>query len=137
MDISKNIHQEIRLWQKSTNQITEEWIVEYFELSEEDSASGIDYYWVANDVGTVFEFADYFFDFNTVLKCYELGINKEQLFTWYDFCLDSHPVNISLAKYILSPEEIKEAEEKHLEELKDRVRSAEETFKKALEEYGK
>jgi len=122
-------------WQRLTNQITEQWIVEYFELSKEDSASGIDYYWVANDVGTIFEFADYFFDFNTVLKCYELEISKEQLFQWYDFCLSNHSVNISLAKFILSPQEKKEQEEKHLEELKDRVRSAEETLKQALDKY--
>lgn len=132
MDISKNIHQEIRLWQKATNEITEQWIRDYFEIEEDEP---IDYYWVANDIATVFEFADYFFDFNTVLKCYELDINKENLFLWYDFCLSNHSVNISLTKFILNPEERKEAEEKHLEELKDRVKSAEETFKKALSEY--
>lgn len=76
-----------------------------------------------------------YFNFDTVLKCYELGISKENLFLWYDWCLDNQSVNISLAKFILSPQERKEAEEKHLEELKDRVRSAEETLKQALEKY--
>lgn len=132
MDISKNIHQEIRLWQKSTNEITENWIRDYFEV-EEDEDIQID--WVANDFGGVFEFADMYFNFDTVLKCYELGISKENLFLWYDWCLDNQSVNISLAKFILSPQERKEAEEKHLEELKDRVRSAEETLKQALEKY--
>jgi len=132
MDISKNIHQEIRLWQKSTNEITEQWIRDYFEVEEDE---GIQIDWVANDFGGVFEFADYFFDFNTVLKCYELDISKEQLFQWYDFCLSNHSVNISLAKFILSPEEKKEQEEKHLEELKERVMSAEETLKQALDKY--
>lgn len=122
-------------WKKLTNQITEQWITEYFQLSEEEVASGIDYYWVADDVGTIFEFADYFFDFNTVLKCYELDISKENLFLWYDFCLSNHSVNISLAKFILSPEDKKEAEEKHLEELKNRVKSAEKTLKQALDKY--
>jgi len=129
-----NIQQEIRMWQKATNEITEQWIRDYFEIEEDEP---IDYYWVANDVATVFEFADYFFDFNTVLKCYELDINKENLFLWYDFCLENHSVNISLAKFILSPQERKEVEKKHLEELKDRVRSAEETLKQALEKYEK
>ena len=134
MDISKNIHQEIRLWQKSTNEITENWIRDYFEVEEDEE---IYFDWVANDVGTIFEFADYFFDFNTVLKCYELEISKEQLFQWYDFCLSNHSVNISLAKYILSPQERKEAEEKHLKELRDRMDLAKKEFKKAIKDYKK
>lgn len=132
MDTSKNIHQEIRLWQKSTNEITENWIRDYFEVEEDEE---IYFDWVANDVGGVFDFADYWFDFNTILKCYELNISKEQLFQWYYFCLENHSVNISLAKFILSPEDKKKAEERYLEELKDRVRSAEETLKQALDKY--
>jgi len=122
----------IAKWINLTNEITEQWLRDYFEIQEDEE---IYFDWVANDVGTIFEFADYFFDFNTVLKCYELGINKEQLFYWYYYCLENEFVNISLAKFILSPKERKEAEKKHLEELKDRVRSAEETLKQALENY--
>lgn len=129
------IKNKILEWKKFTNQITEQWITDYFELSKEEAVSGIDYYWVADDVGTIFEFADYFFDFNTVLKCYELDISKENLFLWYDFCLSNHSVNISLAKFILSPEDKKKAEEKHLEELKERVKSAEKALKEAILNY--
>lgn len=98
----------IAKWINLTNEITEQWLRDYFEIQEDEE---IYFDWVANDVGTIFEFADYFFDFNTVLKCYELEISKEQLFQWYDFCLSNHSVNISLAKFILSPKERKEAEE--------------------------
>lgn len=122
----------IKKFKSLTNEITENWIRDYFEVEEDEE---IYFDWVANDVGGVFDFADYWFDFNTVLKCYELNISKENLFLWYDFCLSNHSINISLAKFILSPEEKKEQEEKHLEELKDRVRSAEETLKQALEKY--
>ena len=132
MNISKNIHQEITLWQKSTNRITEQWIRDYFEI-EKDEEVEID--WVVNDIGGVFSFVDYYFDFNTVLKCYELDIAKEQLFEWYSYCLENQHINISLAKYILSPEERKEKEEKHLQELKERVIFAEQEFKKALKNY--
>jgi len=132
MDISKNIHQEIRLWQKSTNEITENWIRDYFEIEEDEE---IYFNWVADDVGTIFEFADYWFDFNTVLKCYELDISKEQLFEWYDFCLENQKVNISLAKFILSPKERKEQQKIALEQSKERLKFAEEEFKKALEKY--
>jgi hypothetical protein len=121
-------------WQRLTNEITENWIRDYFEIEEDEE---IYFDWVANDTGTIFNFADYWFDFNTVLKCYELDITREQLLNWYNFCLDNHSVNISLARFILSPEERKQAEEKHLAELKERVKSAEKTLKEALGHYEK
>ena len=118
-------------WEQKTTEITETFLYDYFDDVKPS------YFWVGEEVGGILNYGDYWFNFSDILTCYKLSITEEQLINWYDFCLDNHPVNISLAKYILSPEERKEAEEKHLEELKDRVRSAEETFKKALEEYGK
>lgn len=88
---------DIDSWKRLTDKITTTWVKEYFELTSADDSS-VD--WVANDIGGVFNFSDYFFDFNTVLKCYELDISKENLFLWYDFCLSNHSVNISLAKYL-------------------------------------
>ena len=122
----------ISKWGNLTNEITENWIKEYFELEEDES---VDFYWVADDIGTIFEFADYFFNFSNVLDCYKYNISKEKLFLWYEYCLDNQFVNISLAKYILSPQERREAEEKHLTELKERVELAEKEFQKAIEEY--
>lgn len=130
MDISKNIHQEIRLWQKSTNEITENWIRDYFEVEEDEE---IYFDWVT--VGGVFSFADYWISFENVLECYKLDVKREDFFDWYDKCLENQSFTLSLSNFILSPEEKKEQEEKHLEELKDRVRSAEETLKQALEKY--
>ena len=122
----------ISKWGNLTNEITENWIKDYFELEEDES---VDFYWVADDIGTIFEFADYYFNFSNVLDCYKYNISKEKLFLWYEYCLEEQFVNISLAKFILSPQERKEAEEKYLEELRERVKSAEKEFKKALEEY--
>jgi hypothetical protein len=119
----------IKKWEKITKEITEQFLLDYFE---DDSP---DYYYVANEVGGVFCYADYWFSFSDVLKCYELGITKEQLIEWYDFCLENQTVNISLAKYILSPQEREEQHKKHLAELKERVRVAEEELKKAIEEH--
>ena len=118
-------------WKKLSNRIAEQFLYHYFDDLDPY------YWWVSDDIGGVFNYGDYFFSFDTILTCYKLDITFEQLINWYDFSLSNQSVNISLAKYILSPKERREAEEKHLEELKDRVRSAEETFKKALEEYGK
>jgi len=122
-------------WQKLTNSITENWIREYFELSKEDVASGIDYFWVSDDVGSIFEFADMWFNFSDILDCYKYNISREQLFGWYDFCLSNQFVNISLARFILSPQEKREQEEKQLAQLKERVELAEKEFKEAMERY--
>jgi len=124
----------IAKWGNLTNEITERWIRDYFEIEEDEE---VDFDWVADQVGTIFQFADYFFNFNDVLTCYKLDITIEQLFAWYDFCLESQKVNISLAKYILSPEERKQQEAKYLADLEVRVKIAEKEFNKALEEYGK
>ena len=116
-------------WKKLSNKIAEQFLYHYFDDLDPD------YWWVSNDVGGVLNYGDYFFSFDTILTCYKLEITFEQLISWYDFCLSNQSVNISLAKYILSPQERKEAEEKHLAELKNRVELAEKEFQKAIDEY--
>lgn len=129
-----DIKNKIFTWNNLTSDITEQWIREYFDWDEDEE---VYFDWVSDETGGVFNFADYWFSFDTVLKCYELNISKEQLMNWYYWCLDNQSVNISLAKYILSPQERREAEEKHLEELRNRVKIAEEEFNKVLKEYEK
>lgn len=120
----------IAKWENLTNEITEKWIIDYFEIEEGEE---IDFDWVADEVGTIFQFADYFFNFNDVLTCYKLGITREQLLSWHDLGIESQKINISLAKYILSPEERKTQEEEYLKELKGRVKWAEKILKEALD----
>ena len=123
--------EDITSWEILTNSLVEKFLYDYFDDVNPD------YWWVANDVGGVLNYGDYFISFDTILTCFKLEITFEQFISWYDFCLDNQSVNISLAKYILSPKERKEAEEKHLKELKNRVELAEKEFQKALDEYGK
>ena len=124
-----NIKNEILEWENLTNKLTSRFLYDYFDDLDPD------YWWVSNDVGGVFNYGDYFINFDTILTCYKLEITFEQFISWYDFSLSNQSVNISLAKYILSPKERKEAEEKHLVELKNRVELAEKEFQKAIEEY--
>lgn len=116
-------------WKKLSNKIAEQFLYHYFDDLDPD------YWWVSNDVGGILNYGDYFFSFDTILTCYKLEITFEQFISWYDFCLSNQAINISLAKYILSPKERKEAEKKYLAELKNRVELAEKEFKKALDEY--
>ena len=127
--MKNNIFDNIIKWRATTNIIVRQFLIDYFEDGTPD------FWWVSDDIGGVFCYGDYFFSFDVPLKCYELDISKEGLINWYNFCLENQSVNISLAKYILSPKERKEAEEKHLAELKNRVELAEKEFKKALDEY--
>ena len=124
-----NIKNEILEWENLTNKLTSRFLYDYFDDVNPD------YWWVSNDVGGVLNYGDYFFSFDTILTCYKLDITFEQLINWYDFSLSNQSVNISLAKYILSPKERREAEEKHLAELKNRVELAEKEFQKAIDEY--
>ena len=124
-----NIKNEILEWENLTNKLTSRFLYDYFDDVDPD------YWWVSNDVGGVLNYGDYFFSFDTILTCYKLDITFEQLINWYDFSLSNQSVNISLAKYILSPKERREAEEKHLTELKKRVEMEEKEFQKAMDEY--
>ena len=124
-----NIKNEILEWENLTNKLTSRFLYDYFDDVDPD------YWWVSNDVGGVLNYGDYFFSFDTILTCYKLDITFEQLINWYDFSLSNQSVNISLAKFILSPKERREAEEKHLAELKNRVELAEKEFQKAIDEY--
>lgn len=126
--------QQILDWERITNEITHNWIKDYFDIEDDDES---DFDWMGKDVGGVFNFGDYYFNFSDILVCYKQDITKEQLFKWYYFCLENHSINISLARFILDPKERDEAEKKHLEELKLRVESAKKEFKEAIENYGK
>lgn len=121
-------------WKTITNSITENWIREYFDLYDDEEIS-VD--WVANDVGSIFEFADMYFNFSDILDCYKYNISRESLFLWYDYCLSNEFVNISLANFILSPQKRKEQEEKELAQLKERLESAKKELKEAIERYNK
>lgn len=119
----------IKEWKEFTSQIMEDFLYDYFDDKKPK------YYWVGDEVGGILNYGDYFFNFSDILMCYKLKITFEQLINWYDFCLENQSIHISLSKYILSPEERKEAEEKHLKELRDRMELAEKEFKKAIENY--
>lgn len=124
---------QINKWKVLTDEITEMWIREYFEIGEDEEVS---YDWVCDDIGTVFCFADYWFNFSDVLDCYKHKITKEQLFDWYYYILTEPYINISLAKYILSSEEKDKKEKESLERSIKNLEMAQEEFNKAMEKYG-
>jgi hypothetical protein len=123
---------DIDRWEELTNRITSQWVKTYFELGDDEDIT-ID--WVADDVGGIFEFADYFFSFSDILDCYKHKITKEQLFNWYEHNISEPYVNISLAKFILSPEERAKREKESLDISKKNLEMAQEEFNKTMEKY--
>ena len=118
--------EKINQWGKITDSIVREFLLNYFD----DNSP----YWDWVSLGGVFNYGDYWFDFNVVLDCYRLEVTYEQLMSWYDSSLEQQH-DLSLEDYIKSPEKRKQQEEKYLSDLKQRVVEAEETLKKAMEEY--
>lgn len=122
----------IEEWNKLTDKITQEWIRKYFKIPEDEELS---YYWIANQIGTVFEFADYWFDFQNVLDCYKYDISRENLFDWYDACLSDSSFSLSLKNFILKPEELKEQQRLRVHRANQALKIAEKEFKEAMQKY--
>lgn len=118
-------------WTNLTNEIIEQWIKDYFEIEEDET---IYFDWV--NLGSVFYFADYYIDMKDVLECRRLDVASDVWHRYYEFCLETES-KISLEDFILSPKKLKEKEEKHLEELKERLKLAEKLLKEALDKYEK
>jgi hypothetical protein len=116
-------------WKNLTDKITKNWIGEYFELDEGDPIM-ID--WVTDNIGEVFSYGDYWFSFRNILDCYKHNINREQLFLWYEHCLENEITDVSLSEFILAPEEKSRRDMQELERLKNNVKLAKEEFKNAL-----
>ena len=60
--------QQILDWERITNEITHDWIKDYFDIEEDDE---MDFDWVNDDIGGVFNFADYYFNFSDILSFYK------------------------------------------------------------------
>lgn len=128
MTVSKMIDS----YESFTNRLTEEFIVKYFELEEEDTEDGIVFYWVGGEVGGVFEFADYYINFSDVIFCLKNKVCIDKYFSYYYWNLNNHPNFINLQSFIWGASEIKQD---ILAKKKLAVERAEEVLKIAIEDY--
>ncbi len=79
--------------------IVDEFVEKYF-VDNDNKRSDFDLDWVANEIGGVVQISDYYFSMNDIVETLRLQPSKEQLFNWYNKCLDDH-IGYSL-KYFLS-----------------------------------
>ena len=121
----------IARWTNLANEITEQWIRDYFEIEEDEH---IYFDWIT--LGSIFQFSDYYINFEDILECRRLDVKPDVFLRYYDFCLETQS-HMKLEDFILSPKKLKEKEEKYLQELKENLIFAEETLKQAIENYGK
>ena len=126
----------IKKWEKLTNEITEGWIEKYFEVDVFEEVIEVD--WVGGEIGGVFLYGDYYVSFSDVLTCFNLNIEPTKFFQWYDNTLEQYSVGVNtmnLKNFIEFPQESLKQREAYLKVLEDRVKEAEETLKKAIEEH--
>src|SRR5690349_19233445 len=110
-------------YKKLVNKIVEYFIKSYFDLESKD------FYWVSNNI--IF-FGDYYIDFYDIIYCLENIVDKDKYFQYYAWCLDNYgKEDLTLRQWLLEPEERKRQEELYLNELKERVKTAE----KELNDY--
>ena len=115
------------MYKQSCNKLVVKWLEDYFD------AEDFDYTWM-DRYGSIFEFADYYINFSTILDCYKYNVTKEQFFDWYDQSVEQ-TTDLSLPDFILLPEKREEVRQKHLKELEQRVKTAEKELEKEIEKY--
>lgn len=115
----------IFMYRQSCDKLVVKWLEDYFD------AEYFDYDWI--NFGDIFQFADYYVNVSTILECYELGVSKEDFFNWYESSLEQLS-DLSLSDFVILPAKREEVRQKYLAELKERVKTAKEELKKALNE---
>jgi len=125
---------EIKAWKRSTEFLTQEFLIKYFELEELDEE---DFYWMGNEIGGVFNFGDYYFNFSDALYCLENEVEIERLFAWYDYYLENPAESVNLKHFLMDAQSLKEREDAYIKDLEFRVELAREGLEEALKNYKK
>ena len=94
--------------------------------------------WVANKVGEIINFGDYYFDMPTIITDIVLNAGKDKIMVWYDYCVKVGLLGcktINFESYLkgcplMSDEKIKE-----LEELKEKSDEAKRIFEEAVKNF--
>lgn len=55
--------------------------------------------WVAGEFGSILEVDDYFFDFLDIKYDIDHDIPEEEIFNYYDYCLQAREFNITIPNY--------------------------------------
>ena len=92
--------------------------------------------WVANEIGTVAEVGDYFFDFQDIKRCVDEDVTFDTLIEWYDYNCECGMLGlnqINLKSWLMGAPRV--SKEK-IAEIKARHKEFEELIKEANEKNG-
>lgn len=108
----------------------------YLKYFNDDTHSVPDYYY-AGDILCV---GDYFFNYNDVRYCVDNDVKEQDLFEWYDYCLnigmiDQSIKTPSLQQWIAGKRGIGQEKLQQLLQLKQSVTDAQRQLEKGIEEY--
>ena len=76
-------------------------VSEYIKLFEEKHDLELDF-WISDQIGTVAQFGDYYFDFQDILFDINNDLEEDLIIEWYDYVLENvgkHEYNINLMSY--------------------------------------
>ena len=91
----------IKKWEEATEEVANAFVEKYFpEHGRED------YFWVGDEIGSVFCIADMFFDVDRMLEALKLNATFDQLYDYYDEELEhcegdpNKPMPVSFKNYV-------------------------------------
>lgn len=104
--------------------------------------------WVADEVGTVAEFGDYYFDFQDIKRCVDEDVPFGTLMEWYDYNVETSMLGlgeINLKSWLMGAprisqdriEEIKQARKRFEDLVEQTKQEAKEGGNNANDQYNK
>ena len=80
--------------------------------------------WVGNEVGTIAEIGDYFFDFQDIKRCVDEDVKWEDLIEWYDYTMEAVPLgfnNINLKSWLMGAPRASKEEIERIKSLRNEI----------------
>lgn len=92
--------------------------------------------WVGNEVGTIAEVGDYFFDFQDIKRCIDEDVEWQDLIEWYDYNIEVGVLGlttINLKSWLKSAPRV---DKMRIEEIKAKRKELEELIEETKKENG-
>ena len=92
--------------------------------------------WVGNEIGTIAEIGDYFFDFQDIKRCVDEDVKWEDLIEWYDYTTEVSILGlttINLKSWLMGAPRVNQM---RIEEIKAKRKELEELIEETKKENG-
>ena len=92
--------------------------------------------WVGNEIGTIAEIGDYFFDFQDIKRCVDEDVKWQDLIEWYDYNLEGGMLGlnaINLKSWLIGAPRVNQM---RIEEIKAKRKEFEDLIEETKKENG-